>query len=200
VIYVPTIESNAKHRVTAQRHYDKSRTSAGVLARLLYADFAPAVSRIIAQPFHLTAVVDGAVRRHIPDYLLKTASGLTVVDVKPAHRVAVPEVAFTFAWTRIVVESRGWEYQVWSEPPAAELENIRFLAGYRRHWLFDPEVLRALEEAGLDGATVGQACAAVAEFAPDSVRAGLLHLLWSGRLTTALDHPLSDEHVLRRAR
>lgn len=43
-----------------------------------------------------------------------------------------PDVAFTFDWSRLVVESRGWGYQVWSEPPVSLLENVRFLAGYRR--------------------------------------------------------------------
>lgn len=33
------------------------------------------------------------------------------------------ENAFTFAWTTPVVESRGWEYEVWREPPRPELEN-----------------------------------------------------------------------------
>ncbi|AUY47646.1 hypothetical protein [Streptomyces sp. CB01881] len=36
-------------------------------ARLLFADFDPAVSRIVAQPFLMTANVDGAVRKHISD-------------------------------------------------------------------------------------------------------------------------------------
>jgi hypothetical protein len=44
---------------------------------------------------------------------------------------ARPENAFTFAWTKRAVESRGWRYEVWSEPHPAELENVRFLAGFR---------------------------------------------------------------------
>lgn len=86
------------------------------LARLLYADFDDDVLRIIAQPFLMTARVDGAVRRHIPDFLLLTGSGPVVVDVKPARRLSHPDVAFSFRWSREVIESRGWGYQVWSEP------------------------------------------------------------------------------------
>ena len=41
-------------------------------------------------------------------------------------------VAFTCEWTRLVLIARGWRYEVWSEPPPIELENVRFLAGYRR--------------------------------------------------------------------
>ncbi|MFJ5104991.1 cupin domain-containing protein [Streptomyces sp. NPDC088554] len=61
------------------------------------------------------------------------------MDVKPRHRLKKPEVVFTFSWTREAVTSRGWRYEVWSEPAPAVLENIRFLADYCRVWLFDPD-------------------------------------------------------------
>jgi hypothetical protein len=168
------------------------------LARLLFADFDPAVSRIVAQPFLMTAYVDGAVRKHIPDFLLRTTKGPLVVDVKPAHRVSRPDVAFTFDWSRLVIESRGWGYQVWSEPPVALLENVRFLAGYRRAWLFDPMLLDALRLADLNGATLVEAFGSVPAFDPDAVRSSVFHLLWSGWLTTDLDRPLGSAHVLWR--
>lgn len=116
------------------------------LARLLYADFDRDVTAIVAQPFLLRAEVDGALRRHIPDYLMATTAGLLVVDVKPRHRVARPEHAFTSAWARKAVEARGWRYEVWSEPPEAELANVRFLAGYRRDWLFEPDPLEEIHD------------------------------------------------------
>ncbi|MDJ1131680.1 TnsA-like heteromeric transposase endonuclease subunit [Streptomyces iconiensis] len=116
------------------------------LSRLLVADFDSSVRGIVAQPFLLKTLLEGKVRRHIPDYLLLTREVPVVVDVKPLHRLSKPEVAFTFGWTRRAVESRGWAYEVWSEPPAVKLENIRFLAGYRRDWLFSPEVLEDLRE------------------------------------------------------
>jgi hypothetical protein len=52
-------------------------------------------------------------------------------------------VAFTFAWTRRLVEARAWQYEVWSGAKPPELENLRFLAGYRRPWRlrFDIDVL-----------------------------------------------------------
>ncbi|MGW1678811.1 hypothetical protein [Saccharopolyspora sp. NPDC002376] len=40
---------------------------------------------------------------------------------------------------------------MFSEPPQAELENVRFLAGYRRDWLFDLGLLEELYAADLDG-------------------------------------------------
>lgn len=89
------------------------------LACLLEADFDWSVSRTIAQPFLRTVRIDGTERKHIPDFLLMTTSGPLVVDVKPAKRLSRPEVAFTFAWSRQVIESRGWEHVVRSEPDSA---------------------------------------------------------------------------------
>ena len=168
------------------------------LARLLFADFDPVVTRIIAQPFLMAACVDGAERRHIPDFLLLTRRGPVVVDVKPARRLSHPDVAFTFGWSRAVVEDRGWGYEVWSEPPVAHLENVRFLAGFRRLRLFNPAILDALGEADLDGVTLADAFTAAPGFEPALVRASVFHLLWTGRLATELDQPLSPDHVVRR--
>jgi hypothetical protein len=103
----------------------------------------------------LKTSISGAGRRHVPDYQLLTDLGPIVVDVKPRHRVDSPKVAFTLAWTRKVVESRGWRFEVWSEPPEIRLTNIRFLAGYRRDWLFDQGLLEELRKADLAAATLG---------------------------------------------
>jgi hypothetical protein len=65
-----------------------------------------------------------------------------VVDVNPWHLLTRPKVSFSLGWARETVESRGWEFEAWSEPPDAELANVRFLAGYRRAWLLDPGLLR----------------------------------------------------------
>ncbi|MDX3852952.1 MULTISPECIES: TnsA-like heteromeric transposase endonuclease subunit [unclassified Streptomyces] len=167
------------------------------LARLLFDDFDPSVRRILAQPFLLKAEVEGKVRKHIPDYLLISEDGPVVVDVKPRHRVAKPEVAFTFDWTRRLLETRGWRYVVWSEPASAELENLRFLAGYRRDWLFDGLLLDELRAMGLDRRTLGELDDALAGREPEEVRAGVLHLLWRGELVTDLSTPLSGHHVLK---
>ncbi|MFI8423750.1 TnsA-like heteromeric transposase endonuclease subunit [Streptomyces sp. NPDC085479] len=193
-----------------QKHYSGTYWSATVrdhviyesrleLARLLFADFDGAVRSISAQPFLLKARVKGQLRRHIPDYLLITDQGPTVVDVKPIHRPSKPEVAFTFDWTRRVVEARGWQYEVWGEPPTAQLENIRFLAGYRRDWLFSPGLLNQLLRADLEGVPLGQVPRLLPDRPEPQVRSAVSHLLWTGRLSTALDRPLGPSHVLRTA-
>jgi len=168
------------------------------LARLLYADFDPAVKSVAAQPFLLTAQVGGQERRHVPDFLLMTGTGPVVVDVKPRSRLAKEKVAFSLAWCRAAVEDRGWEYEVWSEPPEAELANIRMLAGYRRAWLFDPAILAALASADLDGTQMRDVPAAVTGWPRRLVWAHMLHLLWTRAYRTDLTTVLSGAHVLSR--
>ncbi|MEV4873882.1 TnsA-like heteromeric transposase endonuclease subunit [Streptomyces syringium] len=132
-----------------QQHYSGTYWSATVgdrviyesrleLGRLLFADFAPEVRHIIAQPFMLKADVDGKVRKHIPDYLLVTDDGPVVVDVKPRHRLEKPEIAFTFAWT------------------------------------------------DLDGMSLGDAFRLLPQRPRPLVKSSVLHLLWSGHVTTHL--------------
>jgi hypothetical protein len=169
------------------------------LARLLFADFDSSVRRIVAQPFLLRAEVDGVGRKHIPDYLLLTGDGPVVVDVKPRGRQSDPKTAFALAWVRTVVDWRGWRFEVFGEPPAAELANIRFLAGYRRSWLFDAAALGQLRARDLDGVTLGDACRCLPERPEPLVRAAVLHLLWRQELLTVLTRPLSAGHVLRRS-
>ncbi|WP_369029116.1 TnsA-like heteromeric transposase endonuclease subunit [Streptomyces adonidis] len=168
------------------------------LARLLFADFDRSVHGIVAQPFLLQTVLEGKIRKHIPDYLLLTDQVPVVVDVKPLHRVSRPEVAFTFDWTRQAVEARGWKYEVWSEPPTVELENVRFLAGYRRDWLFSAALLEELRGIDLDGVSLGRAVARLPGRPGPQVRSAIHHLLWTQSLVADLDQPLGPSRTLRQ--
>jgi hypothetical protein len=192
-----------------QKHYSGSYWSSTMgahviyesrleLARLIYADFDRSVSRIFAQPLLLDATVGNKKRRHIPDFLLVTDKIPIVVDVKPRARLSRPEVRATFAWARHVVESHGWRYEVWTEPPEAELANLRFLSGYRRAWLFRQDVLERLLRPDMEGLTIGQAITAQSELASTHVRSYLFHLLWQQMYSTDLARPLSAQHTLRR--
>jgi hypothetical protein len=98
--------------------------------RLVYADFDLSVHHIVAQPFILHALLKGVERQHIPDCLLITDAGPVVVDVKPREKFSDACVAGTLAWTRAAMATRGWRYEVWSEPPTAQANNLRFLSGY----------------------------------------------------------------------
>jgi hypothetical protein len=193
-----------------QRHYSGAYWSATMgghviyesrleLARLIFADFDRSVQRILAQPFLLKAKLDGKIRKHIPDYFLATDHGPVVIDVKPTHRLDKQTVAFTFGWTRRLVEARGWQYEVWSGAPSAELENLRFLAGYRRSWLFDAALLDEVRGTDMEGRTFGEVVRGLDSCDPAAARAAVLHLLWRGELKTDLSMPLSDRHPLVRS-
>ena len=104
------------------------------------------------------------------------------MDVKPEHLLAKPTVAYTFAWTRRLVEARGWQYEVWSGAPSPKLENLRFLAGYRRPWLFDAALLDEVRGTDVEGRTFGEVVRSLAGCVSAKARAAVLHLLWRGEL------------------
>jgi hypothetical protein len=170
------------------------------LARLLFADFDSSVYGIVAQPFLLTTAMDGVVRKHVPDFLLETDLGPVVVDVKPRRQLSSPETMFAFEWTRQAVTSRGWRYEVWSEPPPIELENVRLLAGYRRHWLFPSELLAELQADELDGLALRDLCCALPSWPAPVVRPAVFHLLWRQHFLLDLTVALTADCALRVAR
>jgi hypothetical protein len=96
------------------------------------------------------------------------------------------------------VEARGWRYEVWSGAPSPELENLRFLAGYRRPWLFDAALLDKVRGADVGGRMFGEVVRGLVGCDPAAARAAVLNLLWLGELKTDLSTPLSDRHQLAR--
>jgi hypothetical protein len=170
------------------------------LARLLLADFDPQVAWMWAQPGRLDAVVEGRGRRHVPDFLFESPSGVaTVVNVKPARRLSDPKVAAALAWPREVLSGHGWRYEVWSGCDPVVLENVRFLAAYRRPGILAEATLTAALEVVGEGGLLGEVEARLAAGAPGwTVRPGLLALVWRHRLVIDLTMPLSTRSVLRR--
>ncbi|WP_199236036.1 TnsA-like heteromeric transposase endonuclease subunit [Micromonospora sp. S4605] len=164
------------------------------LARIMLADFDAAVVGIAAQPFQLVGEDGSRVRRHVPDLLLLNDSGLvTVVDVKPARRVAEPDVAAMFAWTREVVAARGWAFEVWTGADRQVLANVTFLAGYRRRPVVNEALVPVALELAAGQATVGGLEAALTSYAPLEVaRPVVLHLIWAGALHAELERPLGS--------
>ncbi|MGW0754013.1 TnsA-like heteromeric transposase endonuclease subunit [Streptomyces sp. NPDC002587] len=197
--------------VHGQAHYSGSYASATTgghvvyesrleLARLLLADFDPAVCGIFAQPCRLVAQISGSVRSHVPDFLLVMRSGTVgVVNVKPADRLQDPKIAEALAWPGELIERHGWGYEIWSGTDRVLLENVRFLAAYRRPGIVPgAEVERAWQYI-VDGDPMAIAEQRLAAGRPvHEARPALMALLWSGRLTTDLTRPLSGDSVLRR--
>ncbi|WP_345579247.1 TnsA-like heteromeric transposase endonuclease subunit [Streptomyces prasinosporus] len=118
------------------------------LARLLPADFDPAARGIFAQPCRLAARVGDRVRHHVPDFLLVMCSGtVRVVNVKPAGLLQDPEIVEALAWPGELFGQHGWEYEIWSGAERVLLENVRFLAAYRRPGVVpEAEVEQAWEQ------------------------------------------------------
>jgi hypothetical protein len=154
------------------------------LARIMLADFDPAVAGLAAQPFELTGPDGGGERRHVPDLLLTGRDGaVTVVDVKAAHRLQDPGVKAQFSWTGELARCRGWAFEAWSGADRVLLDNVRFLAGYRRSLVIEAGLIPVVLEAAREQATVGSVERELADRYPVAlVRPALLHLLWTGRL------------------
>lgn len=189
-----------------QRHYSGSYWSATMgdhviyesrleLARLLFADQDRSVVRIYAQPFLMRASVGERLRRHVPDYLLvREDDSIEVVDVKPARRLGDERVAEALRWAGEEIRGRGWVYEVWSEPEPTVLENLRFVAGFRRALGIEATLCVHV----LDCATGGPIPIrgielALAEQAPtERVRAHVLHLLWHQRLQVDWTVPMDS--------
>lgn len=165
--------------------------------RLWLADFDPDVRWVASQPFWLSGRDGFVLRRHVPDFLLETADGYRVVDVKPADLLASSDAAELFGWTGRLCEAKGWAYEVWSGADPVVLRNVRFLAAGRRLDLVDREILVKVADAGTAGMTLARAEAA-AGTDPAAARAATLALLWSGRWTTDMSCPLSPASILER--
>ena len=105
-------------------------------------------------------------------------------------------MADTLAWTRAAIESRGWSYEVWGEPPAVELNNLRFLSGFRRARQFRQELVSELRNTDLDNVSIGAATEGLAGWPRPLVRSTLLHLVWLQYFHVDLSRPLSASHIL----
>ncbi|GAB3794959.1 TnsA-like heteromeric transposase endonuclease subunit [Humibacter antri] len=169
------------------------------LANLMFADFDPDVVSIRSQPFLIEGWDGDRMRRHVPDYLLVRADhSVCVVDVKPASKLPSLRVRDSLEWSRSVVEGRGWDYLIQTEPDTTELSNLKFLAGYRRRFQFDQVLIdRARARLGAP-VTFGEAVTVVAEppLGTLTARAVVLHLLWTGDLVTDMSTLLHAESVL----
>lgn len=163
--------------------------------RLWLADFNPAVRWIASQPFWLSGRDGSTLRRHAPDFLLQTATGYTVVDVKPEPLLEEPSVAEVLAWTGRLCAAKGWAYEVWTGADPVLLRNVRFLAVARRPSLVHEAAVLKLAEQLQPGMTVAHVEARV-DLDAATARAAVLALLWRGAWVTDLTRPLSPRSTL----
>lgn len=169
------------------------------LARLIVADQDSAVIAIAAQPFVLEGLDGERTRRHVPDFLLVDEDGrVRVVDVKPASRLEDPAVVAQFEWTRRLCELRGFAFEVWSGTDRVLLENLRFLAGFRRGSTVAAELVPlVLEAAAVPIELVDLERRLTAGHGRWAVRPVVGHLLWQSRLSADLLCPLDGATVVK---
>jgi hypothetical protein len=170
------------------------------LARIMLADHDREVVAIAAQPFQVIGQCAGRVRRHVPDLLLVGRDGgVRVVDVKAPSKVDDPTVAELFVWTGELVGWRGWRFEVWSGADRQLLDNVRFLAGYRRLTTIDTGLIPVVLGVAADQPSIAAIEHVLrGKHPPLLVRPVVLHLLWTGRLRADLTRPLSADTPLWR--
>jgi hypothetical protein len=171
------------------------------LARMMLADFDPTVTGIAAQPFLLKGPDGGAVRKAVPDLLLRYADGgFAVVEVKNPQRISRPKVQAQLDWTGQVCALRGWGFEAWCGADARLLANIRFLAGYRRPELIDAEAAADVLTGARKPTAIGSIEQCLTGSCPQAlILPAVLHLLWTGRLAADLTGPLGTTTIVRLA-
>lgn len=166
--------------------------------RLLLADFDPKVTAIASQPFWICGRDGRELRRHVPDFLLRTDVAFVVVDVKPEPLLDEPDLAAVLDWAGRAFAAKGWAFEVWSGANPVLLRNVRFLAAARRAETVDDNVLGKVAASLRPGMSVADAERA-SQIDHRLARGAVLALLWRGDWATDLTRPLSGESVLTAA-
>jgi hypothetical protein len=170
------------------------------LSRLMMADFDLSVKHIVSQPFRIWGRISGERLLRVPDYLAITDEGPVVIDVTRTERLADPKFRRMLHRTRHVVEARGWRYEIANEPPKVEFLNIRFLAGYRREWLFTDEVLDDIRQSAHSAPLLSiNDIVSHTKRSRSIALAGLLHLLWRQEFTIDITRRLSPTTTVQVA-
>lgn len=164
------------------------------LSRLLLLDFDADVVGVRAQPFRLHFPRGAVEHSHVPDFFVRLADGRErVVDVKPSWKLREPRVRAVFEATREACHAAGWAYAILSEPTPVLLENVRWLAGYRR-LVLDPGLAARVLDACRVPVSIGRITEQVVPHA--LARAALFHLLWARTLSADLSRPLSNATIV----
>jgi hypothetical protein len=85
-----------------------------------------------------------------------------------------------------------------NEPDPVQFGNVRFLAGYRREWLINQEILADIrsQRGRFAGMSIAEAETSLSGCPKQLVRPALLHLVWSNEYSVAPDEPLRPPTVL----
>lgn len=160
------------------------------LANLILIDHDSEIRWIYAQPFQMMQ----RSRKHVPDFLLVGRDdSMIVVDVKPLERLNFRRNPEIFAWCRVMAETMGWKYQIMTEPDPCHLENVRFLAGYRRSGPYATVLLKELSDLAKPAMPFTSLCQHFSKAVGLDVASAkpyLFHALWTHLLAADFAKPL----------
>jgi len=154
-------------------------------------EFDPSVVEYREQPVTVTYQDDGRTCRYTPDFLVRMAHGLHVIEVKPAEHAERPEWRQLFERMADHFAKEGAKFEVLTEREIRRqprLNNITLLLRYQRHAVPEPAV-SAIRKALAGGTrTVADLEGGFAE--RRFGRADVFALLARHVLVTDLDTPL----------
>lgn len=162
---------------------------------LLALEFAGDTSGILSQPVCLQFGTSGGSARHVPDYLIDTATGRWLIDVRPFELIDA-RAELSFAAAAQVAAHCGWGYAVVSGWRRPAFTTVDALSAQRRPLLDPLGVLEALREAAAGGPQRFDALAASTAAPAALARAFLIHLLWHREVGVDLREPLGDSSII----
>jgi hypothetical protein len=164
-------------------------------ARLLLAlDFVGGLVDVLAQPFELRFDTVDGVRRHVPDFLAVSRTGILLVDVRPGDRVG-REDRVAFAAANEAALACGWRYLVVAGWRGGVTATLDALSAQRRGLDDRLGLQKQLVEAVAAGPVPFGVLVASTSL-PVVARAHALHLIWHRRLSIDLGRSLDDRALV----
>jgi hypothetical protein len=160
---------------------------------LLALDFAGEVTEIVSQPLRLRFGGEPGMRVHTPDYLVRTGSGVWLVDVRPSGLIADQDRE-SFAAAAELARACDWGFAVAAGWLTHTMVTLDWLSSRRRPMADPLNTGPGLLARAAGCVTFGQLAASSPY--PPVARAQLLHLLWHRRLGMDLREPLRDPTVI----
>ena len=165
---------------------------------LLAVDFDGSATDVLSQPFRLRWLDGSRWRTHVPDYLLRTARGVAIVNVRPGGKIEDDDRE-NFAACDEMARHHGWRHEVvsgWVQPAFSVVDT---LSAHRRPMTdrlgLRRQVLDALQfygEMPFGDLAEATSCPAIA-------RALILGMLWHKELDASLTTPLGDATIIKGA-
>ncbi|MCJ1676261.1 TnsA-like heteromeric transposase endonuclease subunit [Streptomyces sp. APSN-46.1] len=176
---------------TGRLHGSESLEEAKLLLAL---DFDAQVTEIVSQPLRICFTCAAGERDHTPDYLVRTRSGVWLIDVRPAALIKDTDRE-SFAAAAEMARACGWGFAVAAGWLPHVMVTLDWFSSQRRPKR-DPLGVEPglLAQVDLGTRTFGE-LAASSDYEPVA-RAQLLHLLWHRRLGLNLHEPLGDGCVI----